>query len=136
MDKSAIKSVRSKNGELLFLHGNLRGDSTQFFTEIQDLLQIGYIVFKKNYKVQAHRHRMRQGTHGYAEVLYVLEGKVKYEIFDYRNISKSVSSGVAMEGDVLFIGRVSHRFVALGNVRLLEIKQGPYPQEGDKEILQ
>jgi len=136
MDKSAIKSVRSKNGELLFLHAHLEGDMTQFLTETQDLLQVGYIAFNKSHKVKAHRHRIRQVTQGYAEVLYVLEGKIKYEIFDYKNVSENISSGIAVKGDFLFIGRASHRFVASENVRMLEIKQGPYPQKDDKEIME
>jgi len=128
-----IKSKYSSAGELLFLHADLSTKKTEFITKNDFLLQVGKLIFPKNYSVRKHKHSTTIRKIPYtAEVLFVVSGKIKYRIWDYLQVSKMIEEGIASKGEVLVLGKVGHSFETLSKVKIIEVKQGPYLGRIDK----
>lgn len=127
MDKQKIIEINSKKGTLLFKHIRTNGKITNFFTEPYFPLQVGYII-KKN-KSNIHKHKHQKPTEilsSSAEVLIIMKGKLKYFIWDYLDTDHLISKGVANTGDIIIMGEIAHSFKCLTEVKLIEVKLGPF----------
>jgi len=128
-----LANINSKFGHQLFLHVRLSGVKTAFVTRDDFLLQIGQLVFDKDYEAKKHKHVLNVRQIPYtAEVLIVQSGRLQYHIWDYDCVEKLLSKGIARKGDILILGKVAHSFKSLGKTRVIEIKQGPYLGKRDK----
>lgn len=128
-----ITEINSKLKHQLFLHARLNGKKTEFVTRDDFLLQIGQLIFKKDYEARKHKHVLNVRKIPYtAEVLIVQSGRLQYYIWDYEHAEKLLKSGVAVAGDILILGKVAHSFKSLSKTKIIEIKQGPYFGKRDK----
>ena len=134
MKNKIIKKIISSKGELLFLHANMNGTETEFITSNDFLLQVGHLIFPKDYIAKKHRHAIVPRQIPYtAEVLLILSGRLKYSMWDYNNPNIIIAKGIARKHDILLLGKVGHSFVNLIKSKIIEIKQGPYLGKLDKE---
>lgn len=128
-----ITNIKSKSGNQLFIHVRLSGKKTEFVTKDDFLLQIGRLVFEKNYVAKKHKHVLNVRRIPYtAEVLIVQSGRLQYFIWDYDNIELLLKRGIAIADDILILGKVAHSFRSLTNTKIIEVKQGPYLGKLDK----
>lgn len=126
---------RITQGEQVFAIVLRRGYSApgvHFFTPGEFSQQLGMLVHKKGKIVDRHRHKhVHREIHRTQEVLVVLEGKVKVEIYnDEGGILKTL---ILKAGDAILLAAGGHRIKVLEEAKLIEVKQGPYAGFVDKE---
>lgn len=121
--------------ELLFYHARNECSQTSFLTPPGFFLQVGHLVFAEEYAVRKHRHILSNRQIPYtAEVLLIISGRLKYDIWDYDYPHIQLACGMAGAGEILILGRVAHSFQSLEPTKVLEVKQGPYLGIEDKQI--
>lgn len=104
----------------------------EFFTPQDAALQVGAFDLPLGHEIQPHAHlpctRQLDAT---TEVLVIQAGRLQVDFYD--DGRKPVSSSVLEAGDVIVLFDGGHGFRVLEPLRMLEIKQGPYAGEADKE---
>ncbi len=99
----------------------------RFLTKPDNAFQIGIHDRKQPIKLPAHIHNCPKPLiiSEIQEVLYVIEGKIRVTIVTEANalIAKKLLSS----GDAILLKSQAHSVEFLGNARVFEIKQGPYP---------
>ena len=101
-------------------------DAVSFLTPDDYPLQLGLIERGAGYAFRPHIHRdMRYDVNTTQEVLYVERGRMRATIYthDWEVIAQTELGA----GDLLFSITGGHGFEVLDDVRLIEVKQGPYP---------
>jgi hypothetical protein len=102
------------------------GDGVQFLTPNDYPLQLGLIERKAGYAFRPHIHNdFRYEVNTTQEFLYVERGRILARIFD--NDWNVVTETEVRAGDFLLSVCGGHSFDVLEDVRLIEVKQGPYP---------
>lgn len=124
-----------KHGEVLYaiiIRKEYAPEKTEFFTENNHLQQVGFIVYKKNHSIQPHVHKMvERRILGTPEVLFVRQGKMVVHFFDTNK--EYLFEKTLDQGDLILLIEGGHGFKMLEDTVLLEVKQGPYLGEQDKE---
>ena len=126
--------IRDKNNKLLamiFTPGDFK-DEKHFLTEDNNEFQIAQFNLDHGTEIKRHIHgKQERKIENTSEVIIVNEGSLELEIYD-ENL-KLVTTVFVNKGLViaLFIG--GHGFNSLSNSKFLEVKQGPYIEEQDKE---
>jgi len=131
--EDGIEYIYSK-GEILcvILRSRYRSERIKFFTPSNFSQQLGYLPHKKGDIIQAHRHIYnRKEVHMTFEVLFIKSGKVKVNLYDSEK--KYVCSEILDEGDIILLCGGGHGFEILEDSVMIEVKQGPYYGEVDKE---
>lgn len=130
-----IDAAYGADGGLLVLHLEPDSERTEFFTGDEFFLQVGRLCFDEGQEVRKHRHLSAERRVPYsAEVLIVSSGRLEYTVWDYANPSNQIRQGVAEAGQILVFGKVAHSFRSLTDTKIIEVKQGPYLGERDKEF--
>jgi hypothetical protein len=107
-------------------------EATVFYTPDDLNLQVGKVVYAAKGKIAHHRHKpIRRSVVGTQEVLVVQKGRMILDIFaDDLSLRSSQEMG---PGDVVILVAGGHGFHFLEDTVLLEVKQGPYLGDGEKE---
>jgi hypothetical protein len=124
-------------------HGNIlaiiiRADSKfegiSFLTPDNFGLQIGTMLRPKNDLVPAHIHpQQTRVVKGTQEVLILRSGKMFLELFDEdKNLVESLT---IMSGDIILLAYGGHQITMIEEVDLVEVKQGPYIKDLDKNYI-
>ena len=126
---------RITQGEQVFaivLRKGYNAPGVHFFTPGEFSQQLGMLVHKRGKVVDRHRHKhVRREIFRTQEVLVILEGKVKVEIYnDEGGILKAL---ILKAGDAVLLAAGGHRVKVLEKAKLIEVKQGPYAGFVDKE---
>lgn len=107
-------------------------DKTTFLTPPSYNQQVGYIVYPAGGEIQRHEHRpLVRDIVGTSEVLVVRRGNCEIDI--YSDDRQLVATRELHRGDVMLMVGGGHGFRMLEDTILLEIKQGPYTGEEEKE---
>lgn len=111
---------------------NYRTEKTNFVSEPNDILQLGHILYPAGSSITPHIHNeIERKILGTPEVLIVQKGKIKTTFYnDKKEPKKDV---VLSKGDVIILLSGGHGFEMIEDTVLMEIKQGPYLGELDKE---
>jgi hypothetical protein len=109
-----------------------QSSGTEFFTNPEQILQVGLIHVSPDRQVLRHRHNsLERKTLGTSEVLLVLDGKVKLEVFSV-NSDALIKSIDLFEGDLVVLIAGGHSFSSEIKSAMLEVKNGPYDLILDK----
>jgi mannose-6-phosphate isomerase-like protein (cupin superfamily) len=107
-------------------------DGISFYTGGEAALQLGSMRRPKGYQIAPHLHKPAERTIQYTqEVVYVQSGRVRVDFFDDTKIY--LRSMMLEPGDFVLLARGGHGFEFIEEGELIEIKQGPYVGEQDKE---
>ena len=102
------------------------GDGVKFLTPAEYPLQVGVIERKAGYQFRPHSHRdLRVDVNTTQEFLYVERGRLKAKIYDAG--WKVIHETELGAGDFFLSITGGHSFDVTEDVRLIEVKQGPYP---------
>jgi len=105
---------------------------TTFLTPPTFPLQVGYVVRDAGEEIPRHAHRPIERTiTTTSEVLFVQRGRCELDI--YSDDREHVATRELREGDLVIIVGGGHGFRLIEDTVLLEVKQGPYAADGDKE---
>jgi hypothetical protein len=127
-----IESVACDGLQLaLILRKTSQCDGIKFFTPDDATLQLGYMRRPSGYVIAPHVHRPVAREVLYTqEVLFVRRGRVRVDFYD--ELQRYVRSATLNEGDVILLARGGHGFQMLEASEIIEVKQGPYVGEQDK----
>jgi hypothetical protein len=102
-----------------------------FFTDKNATQQFGYINHKKNYIILPHRHNKRQSKILLTtEVIVILDGILRVDF--YNNKEKYLFSKKLYANDLIMLSNGGHGFKVIKDVKMIEVKQGPYSLSMDK----
>jgi len=108
---------------------NLKG--ANFFTEENDILQLGYMKHSTGHTIQPHYHKkIDRKINNTQEVLFIKTGKIRVDFYSENN--QRIDSRILNSGDVIIILNGGHGFEVLESVEMYEVKQGPYLGVNDK----
>ena len=102
-----------------------------FFTENNANQQIGFMSHPKNYFIKPHKHQKRETKIFItSEVIILQKGKLRVDF--YNDTTKYLFSVVLKKNQIIMLVHGAHGFKVLQDVKMLEIKQGPYKLSKDK----
>ena len=114
------------------IRGNLLPGRTTFLTPPEFRQQVGFVVYPAGGEIQRHVHRaIERHLKGTSEVLVIRRGRCEIDI--YNDDRRLVATRTLHEGDVMLMVGGGHGFRMLEDTVFLEIKQGPYVGEDEKE---
>ena len=107
-------------------------DGITFFTPDDFSQQLAYMKRPTGYEINPHIHRkVDRNVQLTQEVLFIKKGKVKVDF--YTNTKEYVESQILHTGDVILLASGGHGFTMLEESEIIEVKQGPYAGDRDKE---
>ena len=114
------------------IRGDLMPSHTTFLTPPQFKQQVGFVVYPAGGEIQRHVHRpLSRHLIGTSEVLIVRRGRCEIDI--YNDDRELVARRELREGDVMLMVGGGHGFHMLEDTVFLEVKQGPYTGQDEKE---
>jgi hypothetical protein len=128
-----IQKIQFKGLTLgIIIKSDFSQEGIKFFTNDSDSQQLGYMNRPEGYEIIPHRHNLVQReVHLTQEVLFIKSGKVRVDF--YSNEQQYLESRILYKGDVIFLSDGGHGFKILEPSEIIEVKQGPYCGEQDKE---
>jgi len=103
----------------------------RFFTDKKATQQFGYMNHKKHHLILPHRHNKRQSQILLTtEVIIILDGILRVDF--YNNKEKYMFSKKLYRDDLIMLSNGGHGFKVLKDVKMIEVKQGPYSLSMDK----
>ena len=112
-------------------HGHY-GDGIEFFTPSEFSQQLAYMNRPRGYVIPPHVHNpvLRQVQYT-KEVLLIKSGRVRVDF--YNDAQAYLESRILEAGDVILLAFGGHGFEMLEAAEIIEVKQGPYAGETDKQ---
>lgn len=103
-----------------------------FFTPNFFSNQVAFMCHKKGHLIQPHLHKKRlKKIYDTNEILIILDGKMKVDFFS--NKKKYLKSKILNKNDIIILLKGGHGFKIIKNCKFIEVKQGPYLADKDKE---
>lgn len=118
----------------IIIRSTYKSDGIEFFTPPNYSQQLGYMNRPKGYFIAPHKHnKVERKVIQTQEVLFIKSGKVKV---DFYNSAKNYFKSTFLEtGDVILLADGGHGFEMIEDTEMIEVKQGPYSEQDDKEFL-
>ena len=111
---------------------SMPGFGIRFLTPDDAILQLGYMRRPGGHEIQPHMHKpFERTTQGTQEVLFVKEGRVEGDF--YARDRAHVATRELRTGDWLFLFGEGHGFRMLEPTVMIEVKNGPYAGDQDKD---
>ncbi len=103
-----------------------------FFTPVEFSQQVAYMRHPAGKSIEPHVHNpVLRKVHFTQEVLLLKRGRLKVDFYD--NEYNYLENRILKAGDVILLAGGGHGFEVLEEIELIEVKQGPYAGEKDKE---
>lgn len=116
----------------IILYNEFTKDGIEFFSPGDFSQQLGYMKRKKGDTIQEHKHLLHLREIKFTqETLFIKKGRVKVNFFDEENTY--FTSRELKTGDVILLASGGHGFEFLDETEIIEVKQGPYVGDEDKE---
>ena len=127
-----IERIISGDQEIAIIIRNSYDDEgIKFVTDSSYSQQLAYMHDQKGHEIIPHFHnRVERTVHYTQEVLVIKEGKLRVDF--YHDNQEFYMSKVLEAGDIILLCAGGHGFEVLEEVKMVEIKQGPYIGEQDK----
>ena len=127
--------IRIENKGILYaiiIDASYSKPGVNFITPNESSLQIGFLSQPKGKTIKAHYHKRTTRTLYYTnEVIILKQGKLRVDFYD--NKKEYLESYILKAGDVMLLESGGHGFVALEDIEMVEVKQGPYVEDMDKD---
>ena len=128
-----IERIMHKDSLLaIIVYGNYKKEGISFITPNDFSLQLGFMTHPAEYVIKPHMHHpVRRETVGTQEVLIIKEGAILIEFYSYER--EYLESRKLSKGDVILLVSAGHGMTTLEPTTMIEVKNGPYRPEEDKE---
>ena len=114
------------------IRSSIAPERTMFLTPPEFKQQVGFVVYPKGGEVARHVHLdLRRHLVGTSEVLILRRGHCFVDV--YTQERALVATRELFAGDILLMVSGGHGFRMLEDTVFLEVKQGPYLREQEKE---
>ena len=103
-------------------------------TDVSEEMQFAKFNLQKGYIVNKHYHQKQERTiYSTAETIIVLDGKIEVSLFE--ETSNNLVKKIVLESkDSIVMLHGGHSVEILEDAKFVEVKQGPYMENLDKEI--
>lgn len=102
-----------------------------FFTDNKATQQFGYMNHRKGYNILPHRHNKRFSKIFWTtEVIIILDGILRVDFYNDKEIY--LYSKILYKNDLIMLSAGGHGFKVLKDIKMIEVKQGPYSLKMDK----
>ncbi|HET9570350.1 MAG TPA: hypothetical protein VFP20_02955 [Bacteroidales bacterium] len=121
------------NDEILaiIVRNDFSKDGVAFFTPSDFSQQLAYMKHPKGKIIHPHVHNpVERVVHYTKEVLFIKRGKLRVDFYD--DSQNYLESRILSGGDVILLSTGGHGFLAMENLEMIEVKQGPYAGDQDK----
>lgn len=121
------------NNELLaiIIRDDFQQPGITFLTDNELSQQLAYMQHPKGKSIEPHIHNpVPREVLFTQEVLVLKAGKLKVDFYDDQKVY--LESRILGKGDVILLIKGGHGFDVIEDIRMIEIKQGPYIGEKDK----
>jgi mannose-6-phosphate isomerase-like protein (cupin superfamily) len=116
----------------IIISAEFKKNGIEFFTPDEFSQQLAYMNRPLGYFIEPHVHKkVERSVHYTLETLFIRKGRVKIDF--YTSEKKYIQSEVLKTGDVVLLASGGHGFTMLEPTEMIEVKQGPYASEMDKE---
>lgn len=117
----------------IIIYAEYQSEGIDFFTPPNLSQQLACMNRPKGYKICAHIHKpvLRQVKYT-QETLFIKKGRVKINFYDENK--QYLESRILKAGDVILLVSGGHDFLMMEDTEMIEVKQGPYAGEDDKEV--
>lgn len=125
---SGIEPIEYQKKEIACVYRKtIKVSGIRFLTQPQNAFQIGLHDRKAPTSLPAHIHNCPTplSIPEIQEVLFVIKGKIRVTILSKKNVV--LAKKLLSPGDAILLKTQAHQVEFLGNARVFEIKQGPYP---------
>ena len=128
-----IKEICYKNNQIaLIIKNGYMAEGVKFITPSDSAQQVGFMSHPKNTEIKAHVHNIIERKVSLTqEVLIIKKGKLRLDL--YSQEKEYIESVIISTGDVVVLPYGGHGLKCLEDVEMIEVKQGPYLGENDKE---
>ena len=118
----------------IVIYHNDESGSTKFFTPPDFSQQVGQFNHKAGHEIKPHIHKLvERKVTVTQEVLYIKKGRVIVRLFDERQEFLTLVD--LRQGDVIVLVTGGHGIAVIEDSVILEVKQGPYADDNDKEYI-
>lgn len=109
-----------------------RTDGIEFFTPGTFSQQIGYMHRPAGHVIAPHVHRpLLREVRYTSEVLFIRRGRLRVDF--YTADARYLESTLLQRGDTILLVEGGHGFEMLEPTEIIEVKQGPYAGDRDKQ---
>ena len=116
----------------IILRQDFKKEGINFFTDDDQEIQLAHMNHPQNWKIQPHVHnKIKRDIFYTSEVIILKKGVLAVNFYDEARIK--VQSEYLYKGDLIVLFKGGHGFDVIEEVEMIEIKQGPYLGELDKE---
>lgn len=116
----------------IVIYSEYEKNGIEFFTPNTLSQQLAYMKRPKGYRIPAHVHLPVPREVKYTqETLFIRRGRIKVNF--YRENKSFLTHRELKTGDVILLVSGGHDFLMLEETEMIEVKQGPYAGENDKE---
>ena len=128
-----IEQVTYEGIELaLIVRGGQKANGISFLTNPDSELQVGSMMRESCYQIAPHVHkRVHRKICSTQEVLFVKRGFLRVDFYNDERVY--LQSRLLRSGDVILLASGGHGFEFLEDSEIIEVKQGPYVGDSDKE---
>jgi hypothetical protein len=128
-----VERIKYKNEEIaIIIKKGYEPEALEFLTPENYNQQLGIMKCIRGKIIQSHTHKpIKREVIGTSEAIFICSGKV--EVYLFNNKREKIATRILTGGDAIFLINGGHGFKMLEDSVLLEIKQGPYLAEDDKE---
>ena len=128
-----IEQVKHNNKILaLIIRNSFSKEGIEFFTPNDYALQVGYMNRPKEYSIKPHVHyQIPRTVNTLQEVLFIKKGEIRVDF--YEDNKNYLFSNNLSKGDFIILVSAGHGFFMLEESEIIEVKQGPYMEDKDKE---
>ena len=116
----------------MIMSAQFSNEGVNFVTPDEASLQLGFMKHAAGKKIKAHIHmpatRNLYYTH---EVLILKRGKLRVDFYDEQK--NYLESRILKAGDIILLESGGHGFEVLEEIEMIEVKQGPYIADADKD---
>ena len=116
----------------IIIRNSFSKEGIEFFTPNDYALQVGYMNRPKEYSIKPHVHyQIPRTINTLQEVLFIKKGEIRVDF--YEDNKNYLFSNNLSKGDFIILVSSGHGFFMLEESEIIEVKQGPYMEEKDKE---
>jgi quercetin dioxygenase-like cupin family protein len=128
-----METIADRGSVLAYIaRGGSLPTQTTFLTPDECSLQVGHVVYPAGGEIPRHIHLpVERHLMNSAEVIVVQQGRCEVDVYDAER--RVVATRELHVGDILIAVAGGHGFRVLEDTVLLEVKQGPYAGQAEKE---
>jgi len=130
--------AKSNSGETIaiIVKKDFMKEGVNFVSQEDFPLQLGISSYNKGDRIRAHFHPRREvKIDTIQEMVHVESGRLEVDLYDLNGV-KIKTVGLSTGDTILFVNG-GHGFRMHENVKLIEVKQGPYfGKNSDKKLLE